>query len=469
MRLSINIKSIIIITVLIFTIISLCPGRQFTRDDNGYRTKVTNEIETNSRGSLELSSIAGDVRLDSWDENKVKIVEDILIEVYTEAEAKEILEKYTLEIKKSGDVIVAHGPKRFRNYVEISYLVTLPRKFEAEIHTSGGDFTIMDILGKYRFKTSGGDIDLIRVEGDIECSTSGGDLNIRSVKGHLEASTSGGDINCYDSSDNLKLSTSGGDIELKSLSGEVVASTSGGDIEVVKLTGNCDLRTSGGDVDLREITSTRTIEAYTSGGDIEGWHIEGNIKAKTSGGDIVFSNIKGKLSSSTSGGDIELDNISDDVDVSTSGGDIVLKNLDSSVKASTSGGDIEITTMTGFVEAATSGGDVKVEINKFISGKDQHIKMSSSGGDLTLELPFDFKGTVEAVIEVKGADIEDYNIDSDFPLKIAIEADEGSSEKKRKFLNWNTGGIITGSGEINGGGNTIVLETVNGDIYIEKK
>ena len=473
MKMMKNLKTLTVLTIAVFvclmTFSTIAFSVEFYKDGHGYRTEVTHEYKVKADGKLDVSNIVGDVTVVSWTENKVKIVENILIDVYTKEEAEEVYKNYTLEIKEAGNLITATGPKRYRGYVDISYIITLPQKFSAEINTSGGDFNIKDISGTYNFKTSGGDVDINNASGNITCSTSGGDLDLNQVKGVLIASTSGGDVTCTGCGDDLDLKTSGGDFNLRNLTGKIYAKTSGGDIKVDGVKGELELKTSGGDIDLRQIESTKSIQASTSGGDIDVRTVTGNLQVKTSGGDINISGIKGDLEATTSGGDLEIDDVFKNVDISTSGGDITVRKVGGYTEANTSGGDIEIQEVKGYVETVTSGGDIKVNIKEYSNGVDQHVDMKSTGGDLTLVLPGNFKGSIDAYIEVQGDDPENYSIYCDFPIKISIETEPGAEKNKSKFFKRHSWAAISGVGDINGGGNRINLSTVNGNIYIKKR
>jgi len=419
------------------------------KDGRGFRAERIHEFKAQMNGKLELTRIVGDVMVESWSENKVEIVENIRINSYTREEAERVLEDYTLRTETRGDVIIATGPSNYRGYVRFSYTVKLPEKFSAEVSTAGGDLNLRSLTGKFKIKTSGGDIEITECEGSIEAVTSGGDLELIKIKGTLFASTSGGDIVCHDCGDDLELKTSGGELDLKRLKGSVFAKTSGGDVEVEDIDGICKVETSGGEIYLKKITSKRTIEAKTSGGDIEIDDINGDLEVHTSGGDISAEDVKGSLEATTSGGDIEARNITENLDVSTSGG------------------DLEIFQAGGFVEASTSGGDVAVEISQYFPKKDQHVTMKSSGGDLEITLPADFCGHVRATISVYAADLDEYEIYSDFPLEIRTDVDD--RKKKKPYKRWSLDGEIIGTGDINSGGDPIILETTNGNIYIRKQ
>ena len=447
-------KSTILVVIFIFAsstaVFTSQSGGELVQVGHIFKAEVVNEFEVKSGGKLELTRISGDVTTNSWNDEKVKIIERIRIDVYTKEEAERVYENTVLQFERKGKIIIAQRSGGRGGNVQVTYEVTLPKKFSADIETSGGDFDIRDLTGDFRFETSGGDVKISSCEGNIDCSTSGGELELYDIKGILSAATSGGDIICVRCGDELDLRTSGGDVELKELSGTVHAKTSGGDIEVSRMEGDCIVKTSGGEIILEHIKSIKLIEAITSGGDIGASDIEGDISVETSGGDIVADNINGDFEGKTSGGDIEVCNVSGNLEINTSGG------------------DVEVDGAEGYIEAGTSGGNIEVSMTKYHPKKDQHIELKSSGGKLELALPADFKGSVEAAIHVYGASLDDYDIYSDFPLNIVRAGDEEAAKGHRKLFR-KVNGIITANGDINGGGNSIILETSNGDIHIKKR
>ena len=71
------------------------------------------------------------------------------------------------------------------------------------------------------------------------------------------------------------------------------------------------------------------------------------------------------------------------------------------------------------------------------------------------------------MIHVYGSSLDEYDIYSDFPLNIVREGDEAGKSHRKFYRKVN--GAITAEGDINGGGDSISLETTNGDIYIKKQ
>ena len=181
-----------------------------------------------------------------------------------------------------------------------------------------------------------------------------------------------------------------------------VVSSSGGDIYIDDLTGNTDLNTSGGDVKLKDIN--------------------GSVKVKTSGGDISIKNISGTTNLKTSGGDINAVAFKGDLDASTSGGDIVLSGSDSKISASTSGGEISL---------------------KY-TGQNKGINLYSSGGDIDVKLPADFKA--DAYLSSSGG-----SINCKFKTN---QVEELSSHK-----------LI---GKFNNGGESLTVKTSGGDVDVSE-
>ena len=176
----------------------------------------------------------------------------------------------------------------------------------------------------------------------------------------------------------------------------------------------------------------------TSGGDIEAKEITGTADLETSGGDITLYHINGESNLITSGGDIEAKEIVGNVDAETSGGDVICENITGNVFGSTSGGDVEIRSVNGRVKAETSGGSIAVRL----SGENQGIDASTSGGNISIFIPSDAKATIEA--ETTGGSVE-----CDLPVTV-----KGKVRDSELY------------GTINGGGNVIRAGTSGGSITI---
>ena len=266
---------------------------------------------------------------------------------------------------------------------------------------------------------------------NTDLHTSGGDIELQgSFRGLLEGSTSGGDIRLGDVEGKVDMSTSGGDVIAGKIGGTVSLSTSGGDIRMTTCTGDAELSTSGGNITVGNVGKT--------------------LVAKTAGGDIEVGDVGGEATISTAGGDIRVGKVTGSVTMKTAGGDIVLRAGSGLIRAKTAGGDVNMQDLSGSVEASTAGGDVMAQLRP--SGKGRS-RLSSSGGDVVLYIPANAKANIDALIDIRGRwEDGEYEVVSDFK---AQTYDKDATRKE-----------IHATYVLNGGGEDISLETVNGNIYI---
>jgi DUF4097 and DUF4098 domain-containing protein YvlB len=277
----------------------------------------------------------------------------------------------------------------------------------------------------------------VQMPGDFntDLHTSGGDISFQgSFNGDLQGSTSGGNIIMGDVGGTIRMETSGGDIRVNLVNGDGFFETSGGDIEVQKVLSKVELHTSGGDITVGNVG--KSLIARTAGGSIKIGDVGGEADLNTAGGDVIVGRVSGRATLKTEGGDIQLSGATGGVRAKTAGGDLSLLNVSGSILGETAGGDI-------VAELIPSGTGVS--------------RLATNGGDVTLSLPENSKATIHARIRIRGRwnDMRDeYSIVSDFQSSSYEKDDE-----KRE---------IRGTYTLNGGGEDITLDTVNGDIYIRK-
>jgi len=400
-------------------------AQELTKRGRYYVAEITKTFKVQEGGQLIISDVRGDVRITTWDKREVFIKELKRMDVYTEKEAKTVLEKSKSSYRHRGNTIEIGGEHYSRDWIKSEFDVTVPKAFRVDIKIRSGDISVSHLNGEVKLKTSGGDIVLEEIDGEVDAHTSGGDIEV------------------INSTKSVRIKTSGGDIELENIGGPLVAKTSGGDIVLRKSKTRIDLHTSGGSIEIKDIGGE--VKAHTSGGDIDVVNTQGDVKVHTSGGDIDLRNIGGKLDATTSGGDIK--------------GTII----NGSVKTSTSGGDIDLKDVKGSVEGKTAGGDISVEITLEDFKKNHGVDLRTAGGELVLYIPENLPATIRAEIEISDR-WDDYNIYSDFPLTTT----ESTGEERKSRRRHHSRKSIRSEGDINGGGDLIELYTVNGDIHIKK-
>jgi DUF4097 and DUF4098 domain-containing protein YvlB len=261
-------------------------------------------------GTLYLETDVGEVRVTGGSGDEVAIKVEI------KGSDSFVKDFEVTATQEGGDVRVKGDlPKSFWKMFsngnhDAKFTLTVPRKYNVNASTAGGDVMVTGIEGETRGSTSGGDISAIEVKGKVTIGTSGGDVEIRKVEGMVEAETSGGDVKVSSVKGDVDVSTSGGNVRVESVEGAVKAETSGGNVLVTVRGGN------------------KGIRAETSGGNVE---------------IAVASNVGAELDAGTSGGNVDCD-----IPVTVKG-----KLSESSVKGTINGGG-------PLIYAHTSGGNVKI-------------------------------------------------------------------------------------------------------------
>jgi hypothetical protein len=186
------------------------------------------------------------------------------------------------------------------------------------------------------------------------------------------------------------LLTSGGSISLSELTGTQDFTTSGGSLHIDNLGGKMTGRTSGGSIHVSD--SKDDIDLTTSGGSIEASNCNGNIRLVTSGGSVRINDLQGDVKATTSGGSIHGNNITGELSAHTSGGNVALSDLACSVETSTSGGNINvgIKTLGKYVKISNSGGNITLEMPG-----DKGLDLTLRAGKIRTDKISNFSGTME--------------------------------------------------------------------------
>ncbi|MBN2413565.1 DUF4097 family beta strand repeat protein [candidate division KSB1 bacterium] len=404
---------------LLFCVFNFATAQEIVKDGNNFTTVIEKSYNVSQGGTLEIVNITGDIEVSSWDKNVVEIREEIIMDVYTEEEAEQHVARRNNGYSQNGNVISIRGLNGSES-AESNFYIQVPKKYNLDIQTRGGDISVENLNGNVKTATSGGDIEMMHLNGVLELTTMGGDMLFNDISGRLNARTSGGDIELYYIYCEANVNTSGGDIDLSNATQRISLSTSGGDVDAADVEGDLSVNTSGGDIAVANCSGSK-------------------ISLQTSGGDIEIKNIKGEISASSSGGDISGEQFYARVNVRTSGGDIFLNDVKAAVMANTSGGDI----------------DTEITLKDF--SVPHQIDLQTTGGDIDLTLPAKIPATIKAEIRLNngGFSFRRYDIYSDFPLVKSKPSESGEK-------------ILSSHGDINGGGDLINLKTNGGNINIHK-
>jgi hypothetical protein len=241
MRRSLNIASklaILMLFALAFgaTVIALSVRGPRTSwgEGNSWGTskKIDKQFSVQPGGLLVLDADGGDVTITGSDSQKVSA--DVSVRG-----SEDQMEKYHVDFEQDGNTIRIKGKFEHsflhfydQHSFEAHYELHVPKKFDLQLETSGGDIVLHSLDGHVKGETSGGDIEAKDITGTVKMNTSGGNIRLQNSSGELTMETSGGDINGKSLTGNVDVETSGGNITISESDARLTAITSGGDISV---------------------------------------------------------------------------------------------------------------------------------------------------------------------------------------------------------------------------------------------
>jgi hypothetical protein len=304
----------------------------------------------------------------------------------TQKDAKQLLKNFIVTTNPTAEGVYFRGQSLGRHAsgrLWVTVEVNVPRNFNLDVSTGGGNIEAEDIIGTATLGTSGGNIVMANVGGAARLSTDGGHITVKNVAGALAASTGGGHI------------TTG------TIAGNAILHTDGGHIRVASVEGVAHVSTGGGNVSVEH--SGSELVAETNGGQIEVGETAGLVQAKTGGGGIRVVRVSGPTN------------------LETSGGSIYLTEVDSPVKASTGAGAIT----AWFVTAGKMPGQCELQ---------------SGEGDIVVYIPRQLPVTIDA--QVQSGDEHHVIFDPAFPVKISREAAANGDEWIRTEGALNGGGEV---------------------------
>src|ERR1035437_9828607 len=216
-----------LILILLLTLIasSISLGR-------GLRTIREKTFSVKDWENLYVNADGADIIVESWDK------QEVYVKVSGNRRAEERL-NLKMEKENSSVVVVAklRNSHSFFNWFENNNMnlrieVMVPRKYNADLETSGGNLKLSDLTGGFKLNTSGGNITLNGNTGKLHAKTSGGNIKLINHKGEMDISTSGGNIECRTVNGDLKAETSGGNVDIELTNGKLYTETSGGNIYI---------------------------------------------------------------------------------------------------------------------------------------------------------------------------------------------------------------------------------------------
>ena len=262
----------------------------------------------------------------------------------------------------------------------------------------------------------------------VHVDTLAGKIVVQGQVDHLDLQTHGGDIE-VDEAKLLSAATMGGSIIVNRRVSDAIIRSGGGDIRIDEAVGDLDITSLGGNILLKTIARA---QVESGGGNIEVLRCKGTLQIRSAGGNINLGQVDGDVAAETGGGNIRIG---------------VAHGL---VVANTAQGNIELWKLAKGAAAHTGMGRITAE---FIGGRDslKNSELMTSMGDIVVY----FAGSSGANLRAVAGSCPSRRLVSEFPeLKITKGVPSYGPHS------------MVAEGVINGGGPTIVMRTMVGQIEV---
>lgn len=194
-------------------IILLCiPSLLFAK----VKDKIEKTYTLNRDGKVYLEAKSGDIVVNSWDKNEIKIIAH---------------KKAMIDMHHTDDNIrmIIKRPKSF--YFEL----LIPDKAHLRVETVSGRVKVHKMGGSLDIRTVSGDIEVLTAKNGVRCKTVSGDIHLEEIVGNADLKTTSGKISVEGIKGSVKAETVSGNIKLEAFSHAE-------EVEMESISGNIRLR-----------------------------------------------------------------------------------------------------------------------------------------------------------------------------------------------------------------------------------
>jgi DUF4097 and DUF4098 domain-containing protein YvlB len=320
---------LVLITPWLMTATSVS-GRNQTPDQD---RELHQTYDLAERGVISVNNLSGYIRINSWNQNKVKVdavkrtrdggeIDQVRIQVNATGNRLEIRTIYPRSRSNvSVDIdILAPASVVLNSITSTSGDVTLNGPFSSAIaRSTSGAVVARDIREMATLSSTSGNVTVTNIGGELRATSTSGNVSVNDAKSRLfSQSTSGNvtvvqvkeDATASSSSGNVRLEKIGGRASGRSLSGSVFLTDIGGDGQGDSLSDNVSLINIGGRAVAKSVSGNAVVRVAAEGatatsvsGAVEVVDVKGRVEAGTTSGTIRLVNLDSRdvIAKSTSG------------------------------------------------------------------------------------------------------------------------------------------------------------------------
>jgi DUF4097 and DUF4098 domain-containing protein YvlB len=207
-------------------------------------TPINERAAADPAGSIEVSNVAGTVRVTGWDRNEVEVT----------GELGKGTEKLEFAVADKVTRIKVIMPSKSYDVDETNLVIHVPAASRLSVNTVSADIEVQGLLGAQRLQSVSADIRTAAAGEDVECKSVSGDI---AVNGSFKKGL-------------LTITTVSGDATALRVAGEVNANTVSGDVTLgLGETNRSRVRSTSGDLTLAALLAADgKLDAESISGDV---------------------------------------------------------------------------------------------------------------------------------------------------------------------------------------------------------
>jgi DUF4097 and DUF4098 domain-containing protein YvlB len=169
-------------------------------------TPIKERAAADPAGSVEVSNVAGTVRVTGWDRNEVEVT----------GELGEGVEKLEFAVADKVTRIKVILPRKASDVEDTNLVIRIPAASRLSVNTVSADIEVQGLLGAQRLQSVSADISTMAAGEDVECKSVSGDVAVNGSfkKGLLTITTVSGDATALRVAGEVNANTVSGDITL---------------------------------------------------------------------------------------------------------------------------------------------------------------------------------------------------------------------------------------------------------------
>lgn len=403
-----------LVLALLLTGVTAASAQSFPRE-------LHETYNLNPDGTVSVSNTSGNIRVTTWNENRVQVdavkqarrEEDwplVEIRVTSRPERLEILTIY---------------PRGRSNTTSVEYTLKVPRSAALDtVASTSGNIVVTGPIARAVVRSTSGNVTATDVTGDANVSSTSGEARAERIGGNLSITATSGNVTASEIGARLTARSSSGNIRATKVRDDATAIGSSGMVRLENIGGRAIARTASGPVNV--LTVSGDVEATSNSDNVTVEDVRGRVIASSLSGNVIVRKADEGVRANSTSANVEIASAKGRIEAETISGSILLRDVDSH--------DLRLKSLSSSVRyQGRLHDDGRYEFNSF-------------SGDVVITLPAESEFNLTAQT-FSGT------IHTEFPIQL-------------------TAGKLSSRGPVQGtagkGGAQVKAESFSGNVYIKK-